>query len=114
MTTTSTESRYLQSEQVTDEAGRLVLVDREPFEFRQLDDTILHEVAEGESWWSLAELYYSEISARACGLWWVIADFQPQAVVDPTRKIANGRIVFVPSPVVVLTEIFDQPVEVFL
>lgn len=77
--------------------GKLRLTDREPFRFRLLPDTISHKVTEGESLWTLAGKYYRGFE-RPSGLWWVIADFQPNGgIFDPTIQLSVGAIIFVPS-----------------
>ncbi len=37
------------------------------------------------------------ITVRACGFWWVLADFQPDPIVDPTLELDVGRRLVVPS-----------------
>ncbi len=79
-----------------DEKGRLYLTDRVPFRFQVLPDTRVHVVAEGETLFDLAGRYFEPLP-RACGLWWVIADFQPDPIHDPTLALEVGRKVHVPS-----------------
>ena len=101
----SEQSRYVGVAQETDADGIMYLDDREPFTYREKADTIVHVAREGDTWERLAQLYYSGISERASGLWWVICEFQPQIVVDPTLAIPNGSLVYVPSMLVAQTEI---------
>ena len=89
-------SRYLITTASRDDAGRLVLSDREPFRFQELPDTRTHVVALGDTLFQLAGRYYQKLP-RGCGLWWVIADFQPDPIVDPTLELELGRVLFVPS-----------------
>lgn len=85
------------------EAGRLFLSEREPYGYRELADTRRHTVVQGDSLWGLAGRYFAPLP-RACGFWWVIADFQPDPIVDPTLALEPGRVLFVPS-VRVLTDV---------
>ena len=89
-------SRYEFTEGLRDTQGRLFLTDREPFRYRPLPDNRVHEVREGESVFSLAGRYYRP-RERASGLWWIIADFQPDPIHDPTLPLEVGRRLFVPS-----------------
>lgn len=107
------ESRYLTAEAILS-GDVLFLDDRVPYRYRSRDDTVLHTAAEGESWATIAQKYYTGISSRACGLWWVIAEFQPQPVVDPTLAIAAGRVIHVPSPLVVQTDVLGVTVTEYL
>jgi len=99
------ESRYAVTTLETLEDGTVELGEREPYHFRQRDDNLIHVAGHGDTWDALAEIYYSSISDRACGLWWVIAEYQPTPIVDPTIPIAPGRSVVIPAPIVVVTEI---------
>ena len=110
----SVESRYFASEAYVSFGGYTLLEEYEPYRYTVRDDNIIHVAAEGESWWSLAQHYYWGVSQRACGLWWVICDFQPTPVVDPTLAIAPGKSIVIPSPQTVQTEILGYRSEVFI
>ena len=86
-----------------DEASRIFLSEREPYGYRELADTRRHTVVQGDSLWGLAGRYFAPLP-RACGFWWVVADFQPDPVVDPTLTLAPGRVLFIPA-VRVLTDV---------
>ena len=100
-------SRFTFSSAVLDDQERLFLADREPFRFRVFPDTRQHVVQQGDTLFSLAGRYFAPLP-RAAGLWWVIADFQPDPVHDPTLALEPGRIVLVPSVRVVTEEIFAE------
>lgn len=110
----SRESRYFATPQLVDATGNLYLADRVPFRYVQRDDNILHTATVGDTWWGMAEHYYADISDRACGLWWVICDFQTPPVVDPTRTIAPGIQIIIPSASTVLNEVLNVEREVYL
>lgn len=93
----------------TDEAGALVLERAEPFRFTRLPDNVQHVVGRGDTLFTLAGRYFGPIDPdRACGLWWVIADFQPDPIHDPTLKLAEGRVLVVPSVRTVIERVFDE------
>jgi hypothetical protein len=83
------------------------LTDRVPYRFRPLSDNIVHSVREGDSLWNLAGLFYKGF-ARPSGLWWVIADFQPEPIFDPTIALMPGTILFAPSMRTVEERIFNE------
>ncbi len=92
----SASSRYQGCKAVTDEEGRLYLTDREPYRYRELPDNRVHTVVEGDTLFTLAGRYFAPLP-RACGYWWVIADFQPDPIHDPTLKIRPGVRLVIPS-----------------
>ena len=76
--------------------GVLHLTEREPYRFRSHTDNRLHVAVQGDSLFGLAGHYFAPLP-RASGFWWVIADFQPDPVVDPTLELEPGRRLFIPS-----------------
>jgi len=80
---------------------------RIPFPFRQRQDNRVHIVKGGDTLWALAGKFFAPLS-RACGLWWVIADYQPQPIHDPTIELAAGTAIIIPSLRTVLEEVFDD------
>lgn len=89
-------SRYSFTVGVTDELGRRVLTEREPYRFSEHVDTRIHVVAQGDTLAGLAGRYFAPLP-RACGFWWVLADFQPDPIIDPTLELDVGRRLFIPS-----------------
>jgi hypothetical protein len=81
---------------VPDELGRRFLSEREPYRFKEHTDTRVHVVAQGDTLEGLAGRYFAPLP-RACGFWWVLADFQPDPIVDPTLELDMGRRLLVPS-----------------
>ena len=84
----------------------LWLTDRIPFSFQQRADNRFHVVQSGDSLFSLAGKYFRPYP-RAAGLWWVIADFQPQRIHDPTIELTVGFVMVIPSRRVLEEEIFN-------
>ncbi len=81
---------------VPDEEGRRFLTEREPYRFQEHADTRVHLVAQGDTLFELAGRYFAPMP-RACGFWWVLADFQPDPIFDPTLELEVGRRLWVPS-----------------
>lgn len=81
---------------VRDAGGRLFLTEREPYRFREHADTRVHVVSQGDTLFELAGRYFAPLP-RSCGFWWVIADFQPDPIIDPTLELEPGRRLFIPS-----------------
>jgi len=101
-------SRYTFTSAILDEEGRLFLTEREPFRFRPLADNRQHLVKEGETLFTLAGRYFAPLP-RPAGLWWVIADYQPDDPIhDPTLLLESGRVLVIPSVRTVLEEVFAE------
>ncbi len=79
----------------------------EAFRFRPFSDTREHVVRQGDTLFTLAGQYFAPIP-RACGLWWIIADFQPDPIHDPTLDLEVGRVLLVPSHRTLTEEIFSE------
>lgn len=89
------------------------LGDRAPFFYRGLPDNLVHLVVEGDTLQSLAFRYYGALSTRtssAAQLWWVIADFQPEPIHDPTKSLTPGAYIVLPSLETVQTVILTRSV----
>ena len=100
-------SRHTFTTGSTDSEGRTSLTDRVPYRFQKLSDNRHHVVSEGDTLWSLAFRYFRPLP-RPAGLWWVIADFQPTPIIDPTIKLSPGGIIVIPSVRTVVEDIFDE------
>lgn len=100
-------SRHTFTLGITDESERLFLTDRKRFLFQERGDNIQHKVQQGDTLQSLASRYFKGVT-RPDGLWWVIADFQPEPIHDPTIQLEPGSFVVVPSLRTVLEDIFSE------
>lgn len=100
-------SRYEFTEAYDDSAGRRVLSERVPYRFRDLPDNRTHVVGRGETLWTIAHKFFDGLTDRPAGLWWIIADFQPDPIIDPTLRLEEGRAIVVPSKRTVTEEIFN-------
>ncbi len=89
------------------ETGPLQLSEREPYTYREFSDNREHVVAQGETLFSLAARYFA-VLPRAAGLWWVLADFQPDPIHDPTITLEIGATLIIPSVRTILEAIFDD------
>lgn len=100
-------SRYTFSKARRDSEGDLILSDPEPYKYRPFSDNRVHVVKEGDSLFSLAARYFRGFQ-RPDGLYWIIMDFQPIPIHDPTLKLTVGSIIIVPSLRTVIEEIFSE------
>ena len=100
-------SRHTFAYAVRDDEGDLVLYGTEPYRFRDFADTREHRVREGETVYHLAARYFGSFP-RPAGLWWVIADFQPDPIHDPTVELEPGRVLYIPSERTLVEEVFSE------
>jgi hypothetical protein len=100
-------SRFTFSAAVLDDNECLFLTEREPFRFHSLPDNRQHVVQQGETLFTLAGRYFAPLP-RACGLWWLIADFQIDPIHDPTLELENGQVLVIPSVRVVTESILSE------
>lgn len=91
-------SRHLFTLGVRDTAApdQLQLTDREPFGYQDYPDNRIHPVVQGDTLFALAAKYFDPID-NAATLWWVIADFQPDPILDPTIALVEGSKLIIPS-----------------
>ena len=100
-------SRYLFCQGITDSDGNLFLTDRVPFRFVERDDNRTHTVAEGDTLFVLADRYFSGLP-RPSQFFWILMDFQPEPIFDPTLRLALGTQLVIPSVRCVVEEIFNE------
>lgn len=103
-------SRYRFCSLVQQNDDTILLTDREPFRYVDFDDNTVITASRGDSWRSLAGRYYKaeNIITVPERLWWVIADFQPQPVIDPTLRIIPGTLVHIMSLTNVFQYVFNE------
>lgn len=101
-------SRFALSEAVSSnvDADKTIVSERVRFGFVARSDTIEHQVQDGDTLSSIAGRYYASLETPA-RLYWILADFQPDPIHDPTLAI-DRSVIFVPSVNVVLTEILSE------
>lgn len=100
-------SRHSFTIAVRDADDTVLLTDPEPFTYRDLPDNRIHRVAEGDTLWSIANQYFSGLP-RPAGLYWIVMDFQPTPIHDPTVKLPLGEVLVIPSVRTVLEEVFGE------
>lgn len=102
-------SRYQRSTAYTiDDPKRgeiIYLEEPTPCGFVVRSDTRMHMVEAGDTWHNLAAKYFPSFP-RPEQLYFVIMDFQPVPVVDPTIPLATGTLVYVPSETFVTDWVF--------
>lgn len=90
-----------------DDSKRLYLDARSPYGYRAFSDNSVHTVKQGETIWSIAGQHFAP-HPRAAGLWWAIADFQPNPIHDPTIALVSGSLLVLPSLRTVLEEVLGE------
>ena len=90
------------------DADRNVFLDaRRAFRFQSLPDNVSYLTKVGETLFTIAGRHFAPLE-RAAGLWWVIADFQPNPIHDPTIVLEPGTVLVLPSVATLYREIFSS------
>lgn len=91
-------SPYNLADVVQDSAGRLAFGARTRLLWEDLTNVRAHVCRTGDTLWNLALRYYKSIGLPGDGarLWWVIADFQPEPINDPTIELQEGEVILIP------------------
>jgi hypothetical protein len=101
-------SRYRFSRLVEDADGRQHLTESEPYWYRPLADNLVHVVQEGDDLCTVAGRYYGAAVLGGETLWWVVAQFQPEPILDPTLALVPGSTLIVPSVRTVLEDVLSE------
>ena len=100
-------SRYTFTTAVTTDDERVILYGEEPYRYRVFPDNREHVVRQGDTLFTLAHRYFTGIE-RPAGLWWIIADFQPDPIHDPTLTLTVGRVLIIPSVRTIQEDILNE------
>ena len=92
----TSKSRYFFALAVVNADGKQELTETEPFRYKPLPDNRIHRVVQGDTLWGLAAKYFKGLPEAALR-WDVIADFQPEPIIDPTLRLTIGRELVIPS-----------------
>lgn len=109
-----TDSRHGFTEARTEQAtGRLLLGERVPVRYAERSDNRTHVVRAGDTLWRLAATYFVALGRlptySAANLYWVIMDFQPTPIHDPTIRLAEGSVLVIPSVAFVVDVVLGAP-----
>jgi hypothetical protein len=104
----NTRSRYKHCTATRDDIGQLFLDDREPYRYQDLPDNKIYIVKSGDTLQSIAWMQFFGMNDFPVGLWWVIGDFQPIPIHDPTLLLEAGSILYIPSPKTIRDNILGQ------
>lgn len=92
---------------ILDEDGKLYLTEPSPFGYRERSDNVIYTVQRGDTLWTIAAAQYASFP-RPSGLWWVIAEYQPEPIFDPTIALVPGQPLVLPSQRALLEECFSE------
>jgi len=88
-------------------AGVKLLDEREPFRFRDESDNTFYTARAGDTWWGLAWKFFRSFRNPSL-LWFLLCEYQPTPVVDPTIAIVGGQQVVIPSERVLRNYVFSR------
>lgn len=83
--------------------GRLLLNSRVPVSFREDDGNLAYTVRAGDTPWSLSFRFFRNVPTRFRSmLFFILLEFQPEPIIDPTRELAPGTTIIIPGETLVL------------
>ena len=100
-------SRYQYSAARIDSSDRLFLEARSRYLYRDLDDNREHIVSGARNLWEIAAIEFRTLG-RGGNFWWIIADFQPVPIQDPTVPLEPGTRLVIPSDRTIRERIFAE------
>ncbi len=103
----SENSRYRYCTMLDTGDGIKYLDEREPFRFRDEPDNKFHTAVDGETWWGLAWQYFPSFLNSAL-LYFLLCEYQPEPIIDPTIRINAGTQIAIPSERVVRLYVFNR------
>lgn len=89
-------SRYRLADLIATEDEGIEIDLRPRLEYDPGEDDIAHVVTVGDTLHSLAATYFAGMPNPET-LWWIIADYQPEPIIDPTISLTPGDIIVIPS-----------------
>ena len=89
------------------EDGEQLLTEPEPYRFKPFRDNRIHVVKVEDTLYNLASRFFKGLP-RPAGLFWIIMDFQPQPIHDPTILLSPGTVLVIPSTRTVVEEVFSE------
>lgn len=98
-------SRYTLSRVITSDTGYIFTSQRIRLEFEDLPENRYHVVMDGDTLHTLAAKYLPANDGIETGFWWAIADFQPEAINDPTLKLKAGTVLVIPAKEYIETQL---------
>ena len=100
-------SRFLFCQGIKDPLDRLYLSEPSPFRYRISPDSRVVTVGDGDTLFQLAATYFAPLDEPS-QYFWVIADFQPDPILDPTLKLDVGRVLVIPSVRMLVEQILNE------
>ena len=104
-------SRYQHSTIYTDTAGARFLTEPPSLPYVDSVENRVHVVTGGERLQDIAHRYFKDIgddTFPAAALWYIVAQFQPTPIIDPTLRLAEGLRLYIPSKGYVAQRVFDK------
>lgn len=99
--------RYCTVLNLGDANHTVYLDEREPFRFRDEPDNKHHTARDGDTWWGIAWKFFRSFRNPAL-MYWLLCEYQPEPIIDPTIKIAAGTDIVIPSDRVIRNYVFNR------
>jgi len=94
---------------VDEDTGVQFLGISDPISFIDDRENIMHVITAGDTLEALSDRYYDGFKDPQ-DLYWVIAQFQPRPIMDPTQQLPSGTVLVLPSPALLNNIVSSPPV----
>jgi len=81
---------------------------RESLSYRSDEENQVYMVRAGDTLHTLAQKFFNGFPTPS-RLWWVIAEYQPEPIFDPTLRLEPGTLLVIPSVMMVHYLLSERP-----
>ena len=90
-------SRYRTARRFIDDKNRRFIGVRRNVQYVDDPGNRIHIVKRGETLESIAHKRLPGFGGRSSDLYWILAEFQPNQILDPTQRLQPGQVIVIPS-----------------
>jgi len=90
-------SVYRHANIIQNEDSTIVFTLPERVGYEYDDDITIHIVSDGERLYDIAQFHYKDTAIAPWDLWDMLAQFQPEPILDPSVPLPSNMEIYIPS-----------------